>query len=219
MRAAERRTDAIQLWIIGAGPAGLSLAEACVARGLRVGILAPQARAAWRPNYAMWLDDAVELEVDDYLAQRWTGAVARFAAGSRVLERGYGLLDDRRWQLDLLARVQNAGARIESGTLAAIEHDDEGDPNPYQVEHDELFAAIAAGEFKYADGKLGAIATMTAIMGRMATYSGQVVEWEEALNSELSLMPERFAWDANPPVMPDADGRYAVPAPGVTRAL
>ena len=97
-----------------------------MARGLRVGILAPEARAAWRPNYAMWLDDAVELEVDGYLAQRWTGAVARFAAGSRVLERGYGLLDDRRWQLDLLARVQDAGARIESGTLAAIEHDDEG---------------------------------------------------------------------------------------------
>jgi hypothetical protein len=32
-------------------------------------------------------------------------------------------------------------------------------------------------------------------------------------------MPERYAWDANPPVMPDADGRYAIPIPGVTEVL
>lgn len=119
-------TAATQLWIVGAGPAALALAEVCVERGVRVGILAPDARAAWRPNYAMWLDDAASLGVDDFLAQRWAGATARFAAGPRVLERGYGLLDDRRWQLELLGRIQAAGATIESGTLAAIEHDDEG---------------------------------------------------------------------------------------------
>jgi lycopene cyclase-like protein len=77
----------------------------------------------------MWLDDAASLDVEPYLAQRWAGATARFAAGPRALDRGYALLDDRRWQLDLLARVQGAGASIVSGvsgTLASIEHDDEG---------------------------------------------------------------------------------------------
>jgi predicted dehydrogenase len=102
------------------------------------------------------------------------------------------------------------------GTL--FEHDDVNDPNPYQVEHDELFQTIAAGEFRHADGEMGAVATMTAILGRMATYSGQTIEWDEALASELSLMPERYAWDAPPPVLPDADGRYAIPTPGVTAA-
>jgi hypothetical protein len=53
----------------------------------------------------------------------------------------------------------------------------------------------------------------------MATYSGQVVEWEEALESQLSLMPATYAWDAPPPVLPDAEGRYAVPTPGVTLAF
>ena len=100
-----------------------------------------------------------------------------------------------------------------------FEHDDEGDPNPYQVEHDELFAAIAAGDYRYDDAQQGADATMTAILGRMATYSGRVVEWDEALASDLSLMPKHYAWDAEPPVMPDAEGRYPVPIPGVTRAL
>ncbi len=100
-----------------------------------------------------------------------------------------------------------------------FDHDDENDPNPYQVEHDELFDAVSRGEYRYADSDMGAIATMTAIMGRMATYSGRRIEWDEAVNSTLSLMPERFAWDAEPPVQPDEHGRYPIPMPGVTRAL
>jgi len=95
-------------------------------------------------------------------------------------------------------------------------HRGKDDPNPYQVEHDELFAAINAGKYKYADAENGAIATMSAIMGRMATYSGQEISWDDALKSELSLMPTTFAWDAEPPVMPDADGNYVIPKPGIS---
>lgn len=111
------------------------------------------------------------------------------------------------------------GVILSASGRTLFQHDDAGDRNPYQVEHDELFAAIAAGEHRHADGELGAVATMTAILGRMATYSGQVVEWEEALASDFSLMPERFAWDAPPPVLPDEHGRYPVPIPGVTRVI
>jgi hypothetical protein len=60
---------------------------------------------------------------------------------------------------------------------------------------------------------------MTAILGRMATYSGQQVSWNDALGSELSLSPESYAWDAAPPTSPDAEGRYPIPMPGVTRAF
>ena len=110
------------------------------------------------------------------------------------------------------------GVILSKSGQVLFEHDSEGDPNPYQVEHDELFAAIAAGEYSYDDADMGATATMTAILGRMATYSGQIVEWDEALASDLSLMPERYAWDASPQSLPDAEGRYAIPVPGVTRA-
>ena len=99
------------------------------------------------------------------------------------------------------------------------EHDSENDPNPYQVEHDELFAAIAAGEYKYADAENGAKSTMTSLLGRMATYSGKVVDWDEAINSDLSLMPKKFDWDAPPPILPDENGYYPVAIPGVTRVL
>lgn len=89
--------------------------------------------------------------------------------------------------------------------------------NPYQTEHDELFAAIAKGEYKFADTENGAKSTMTAILGRMATYSGEVVDWDKALSSGLSIMPTSFDFDAMPLTLPDADGNYKVAVPGVTK--
>jgi hypothetical protein len=59
---------------------------------------------------------------------------------------------------------------------------------------------------------------MTAILGRMATYSGKVVSWDEAVASELDLSPASCAWDAETPVKPRADGTYACAVPGVSRA-
>jgi len=100
-----------------------------------------------------------------------------------------------------------------------MDYNDKKDPNPYQVEHDLLFAAIAKGEYKYADAENGAKATMTSILGRMATYSGQVVEWEDAINSNIDLSPAKYDWNANPPVMPNAEGYYPIPVPGVTKVV
>ncbi|MDX2285700.1 MAG: Gfo/Idh/MocA family oxidoreductase [Bacteroidia bacterium] len=99
------------------------------------------------------------------------------------------------------------------------EHKGRKDPNPYQVEHDELFDAIAKGEYRFMDAENAAKSSMTAILGRMATYSGQLVEWDKALKSDISLMPERLAWDANPRVMPDASGYYPIAVPGVTQVI
>jgi hypothetical protein len=58
---------------------------------------------------------------------------------------------------------------------------------------------------------------MTSILGRMATYSGQVVEWDKAINSGLSLQPKQYDFAATAPILPDADGFYPVATPGVTK--
>ncbi len=92
------------------------------------------------------------------------------------------------------------------------------DPNPYQVEHDQLFKAIKGASY-INNAEYGAMSTMTAILGRMATYSGKGISWEEAINSTKSIMPEVFDWKANPPSMPDKDGRYVIPTPGVTEVV
>ncbi len=89
--------------------------------------------------------------------------------------------------------------------------------NPYQVEHDVLFDAIRNNK-PHNETEYGAMSTMTAILGRMATYSGKNVTWDEGFNSNLELKPDRYSFDATSPVMPDADGVYPCAVPGVTKA-
>jgi predicted dehydrogenase len=99
------------------------------------------------------------------------------------------------------------------------EHRGKSDPDPYQQEHDELFAAIAKGEFLFQDAENGAKSTMTAIMGRLATYSGQVIVWDEAIKSEISLMPKELSWEAKPLVLPDENGFYPIAIPGKSKVI
>ena len=65
----------------------------------------------------------------------------------------------------------------------------------HQTEWDDLIAAVIAGK-PYNEVDSAADSTMTAILGRMATYSGQLVTWDEAVKSSLTYGPDRFAWDA-----------------------
>ena len=92
------------------------------------------------------------------------------------------------------------------------------DGNPYQIEHDELFAAIRKGT-ALNDTEWGAMSTMTTLLGRMAAHSGQMLEWDDALNSDLILVPENLDWDSAPPAKPDENGIYPVPVPGQSQVL
>ena len=90
--------------------------------------------------------------------------------------------------------------------------------DPYQVEHDVLFDAIRNGKDHF-EAVNGALSTMTAILGRYCTYSGQVISMKDALERGKDIMPEEYAWEAQPPVVPDENGRYPVAIPGVTEVL
>ena len=100
---------------------------------------------------------------------------------------------------------------------AIYQFDKKTENKPYQNEHDELFAAIAKGDYKFWDAERGAKSTMTSLLGRMATYSGQLVEWDKAINSGINIHPATYAFDAQPPVLPGPDGMYAAAIPGVTK--
>ncbi len=90
--------------------------------------------------------------------------------------------------------------------------------DPYQTEHDDLHAAIRA-DAEYNEAEFGAHSSLVSILGRMCTYSGKEITWEQALNSEKSIMPETFAWDAMPPTTPNEHGEYPIPVPGVTKVI
>ena len=83
--------------------------------------------------------------------------------------------------------------------------------NIYQTEHDELFASIRRGQ-PINNGDYMCKSTLMAIMGRMATYTGQQITWEQALNSKEDLSPDGYTWNSNPPPSPIA-------VPGVTKFI
>ncbi|HLA84828.1 MAG TPA: Gfo/Idh/MocA family oxidoreductase [Thermoguttaceae bacterium] len=89
-------------------------------------------------------------------------------------------------------------------------------PNMYQLEHEALFKAIRSGE-PVNNGQYAAYSTMMAIMGRMCAYTGQRITWEDAINSDESLAPSAYSFDADPPTRPDAEGKYPIAIPGVTK--
>jgi hypothetical protein len=135
----------------------------------------------------------------------------------------------RQGQVGALAKV---GERIE-GTKGVLDttrftitgaspwrYKDEkgGAKDAFQIEHNDLFAAIRA-DADYNEAGRSAISTRTAIMGRMATYSGKMIEWDQAFNSQLDLGPKVFGWEAEPPILPGPDGFYPVAVPGRTGAL
>jgi len=86
-------------------------------------------------------------------------------------------------------------------------------PNPYEQEHRELQAAIR-GDEPINNAFYVAESTFTSILGRYATYTGKEQKWEDALAADVDLVPKNLAFDADPPVMPDADGHYEVAIPG-----
>ncbi len=71
--------------------------------------------------------------------------------------------------------------------------------NMYQVEHNELFAGIRKNAVLN-NGTYMSNSTLLAILGRMATYTGQRITWEQAMNSQEDLSPSGYDWDAKPPL-------------------
>jgi predicted dehydrogenase len=87
-------------------------------------------------------------------------------------------------------------------------HERKGLDDMYQNEHNALFAAIRKGD-AINNGKYMCGSTLMAIMGRMSAYTGKTITWDEALNSNWKLTPDKLVW-ADHPINPVAQ-------PGITK--
>jgi len=96
----------------------------------------------------------------------------------------------------------------------------QGQCDPYQVEHDKLFAAIRCGQ-PINCGNYMARSTMITVMGQISCYTGKEVSWEEINASDFYYppKPEDCRDDMEPPTKPDASGSYPVPQPGRTKLI
>lgn len=83
-------------------------------------------------------------------------------------------------------------------------------PSPFVQEHTDLITSIREGN-PLNEAQQIAESSLTAIMGRMSAYTGQEVTWEQALNSQENLMPEKLEFGplALPPVAIPGKTKFA----------
>ena len=88
--------------------------------------------------------------------------------------------------------------------------------NWYQNEWNDLMDAIR-NDKPYNEVERGVTVSVVTSMGRMAAHTGQEITYDEMLNNEWVMAPgvDKFTADSPAPVMPDKNGRYPVPQPGI----
>jgi predicted dehydrogenase len=79
--------------------------------------------------------------------------------------------------------------------------------NPYVQEHIAMINSIRGTGPYINDGMAVAESTLTCIMARESSYSGQEITWDQIMTSQLDLQPGNFDYDANHPPTP-------LPVPG-----
>jgi predicted dehydrogenase len=90
------------------------------------------------------------------------------------------------------------------------------EPNPYQLEWDDLIAAIREDK-PYNEVERGAIASLVTSMGRMAAHTGRNITYDEMLNCDHEMAPglDQVTMDSDAPLQLNNNGVYSVPQPGI----
>jgi predicted dehydrogenase len=92
------------------------------------------------------------------------------------------------------------------------------DPNPYHVEWQILVDAIRQDK-KHNEAIRAGQAEVAALMGRIATHTGQVVTSDDVLQSEFQFVEDidHLTFDSPAPIREGDDGIYPAPQPGITK--
>ena len=90
------------------------------------------------------------------------------------------------------------------------------EPFPYQTEWDDLVDAIR-NDKPYNEVERGVMASAVTSMGRMAAHTGRDTTIDELMNCPHEFAPDadKLTADGPAPIMPDANGMYPIPQPGV----
>ncbi|MBL9153004.1 MAG: gfo/Idh/MocA family oxidoreductase [Verrucomicrobiales bacterium] len=90
--------------------------------------------------------------------------------------------------------------------------------NPYDIEWEVMIDAIRNNK-PHNEVERGVAASVVTSMGRMAAHTGQEVTYEQMLNSQHVMAPgvEMLTMESDSPLMPDENGRYPIPEPGIKK--
>lgn len=109
--------------IIGAGPAGLRLAELVSSRGIKVCCIDPSPLSMWPNNYGVWVDEFESLGLEDYLDRTWP--MTRVYVNdhkSKYLDRAYGRVGRKELKVRLLSGCVTNGVKFHNAKVWKVEH-------------------------------------------------------------------------------------------------
>jgi len=116
-----------------------------------------------------------------------------------------------------MSRIYN-NQRIDDGT--PVWSFEGTDPNPYQVEWQVLVDAIRQDK-KHNEAIRAGQAEVAALMGRIATHTGQEIKWDDVLQSNYQFIADidHLTFDTPAPIHEGPDGIYPAPEPGITKEV
>ena len=93
---------------------------------------------------------------------------------------------------------------------------DKKEPNPYQVEWQDLMDAIR-NDTPYNEVDRGVKSSLVTSMGRMAAHTGNEITYDQILNCEHEFAPnaDKLTLDSPAPLQKEESGKYPVPMPGL----
>jgi predicted dehydrogenase len=110
------------------------------------------------------------------------------------------------------------GYNFVNGELAWAFPQKPAEPDPYQVEWDDIVDAIRH-DTPYNEVDRGVEASLITAMGRMAAHTGQIITRDDMLNCEHEFAPEvdKLTLGGAAPILADAEGKYPIPLPGINK--
>ncbi|MFZ4640942.1 MAG: lycopene beta cyclase [Nodosilinea sp.] len=109
----------VDVVVIGAGPAGISLAAELEQRGLTVaGVSLNQPTAPWPNTYGIWVDELEDLGLTEFLSHSWQDCVVQVPGKTLALGRHYGRIDKHRMQAHWLDRGR--GVKWQQGQVSQV---------------------------------------------------------------------------------------------------
>jgi len=94
------------------------------------------------------------------------------------------------------------------------------DPNPYRVEWQLLLNAIRQDK-PHNEARRAGEAEVAALMGRMATHTGQFLTWDQVLKSDFQFVRDidGMTFETPAPIGAGPGGIYPAPQPGITKEV
>ncbi len=155
-------------------------------------------------------EDGAKLFVDGRTVPGCKQEFASFAHGTK----GVGVISTAS-HTPAKCRIFKSQAMVKANETWAFP---QPEPNPYQLEWDDLIAAIRNDE-PYNELERGVMASAVTSMGRMAAHTGQLITLDQMLNCSHEFAPgiDKLTLDSASPLTTLPNGKYPVPMPGLVK--